>query len=78
MPLLLPVSYVAVKLQERRFIQKKKPDGIEMEIRDAWKIDAIPRQLHASQVEAHLSKARIVQVVSYVRRATGVGAHVRY
>ncbi len=73
MPLLLPISYVAVKLHERRFIPNKKPDGIEMEIRDASKIDAIPRQLHASQVEADLSKARTVPVVAYFCRASGMG-----
>ena len=78
MPLLLPVSYVAVKLCERRrFVlenkKKRHQSGIEMEVRDAWKIDAIPRQLHASQVEANLSKARIVPVVAYFCRASGMG-----
>ena len=94
MPLLLPVSYFAVKLHDsRQFIQKKKSDteedGVEMEIRDAFKesrgkrgkraaheqIDAIPRQLHASQAAdaAELSKARIVQVIAYCRRASTDG-----
>ena len=61
-------------------------DGVEMEMRDAFKesrgkraaheqIDAIPRQLHASQAAdaAELSKARIVQVVAYCRRASTDG-----
>jgi hypothetical protein len=78
MPLLLPVSYVAVKLHERRrFVlenkKKRHQSGIEMEVRDAYKLDAIPRQLHASKVEANLSKARIVPVVAYFCRASGMG-----
>ena len=91
MPLLLPVSYFAVKLHDsRQFIQKKKSDteedGVEMEMRDAFKesrakraaheqIDTIPRQLHASQAAdaAELSKARIVQVVAYCRWASTDG-----
>jgi hypothetical protein len=93
MPLLLPVSYFAVKLHERRqFIQTRNPGteegDVEFQIRDAFtesrgkratreKIDAIPHQRYASQAN-ELSKARIVQVVAYVRRASGVGAHARY
>ena len=95
MPLLLPVSYFAVKLHDgRQFVQKKKSDaeedGVEMEIRDAFKesrgkrgkravheqIGTIPRQLHASQAAdvAELSKARIVQVVAYCRRVSTDGS----
>ncbi len=89
MPLLLPVSYFAVKLHDRRQFKKKsdtEEDGVEMEMRDAFKesrgkcgkraafeqIDTIPRQLHASQAAdaAELSKASIVQVVAYCRRAS--------
>ena len=92
MPLLLPVSYFAVKLHDRRQFKKKsdtEEDGVEMEMRDAFKesrgkcgkraayeqIDTIPRQLHASQAAdaAELSKARIVQVVAYCRRASTDG-----
>jgi hypothetical protein len=89
MPLLLPVSYFAVKLHDnkRRFKNKSdtEEDGVEMEMRDAYgesrgkrgkraayeQIGTIPRQLHASQAAdaAELSKARIVQVVAYCRRA---------
>ena len=94
MPLLLPVSYFAVKLHERRqFIQTRNPGteegDVEFQIRDAFtesrgkrttreKIDATPRQRYASQAANELSKARIVQVVTYVRMASGVGAHARY
>jgi hypothetical protein len=90
MPLLLPVSYFAVKLHDnrRRFKRKSdtEEDGVEMEMRDAFKesrakraaheqIDAIPRQPHASQAAdaAELSKARIVQVIAYCRRASTDG-----
>ncbi len=95
MPLLLPVSYFAVKLRERRqFIQSQKPDnedGVEMELRDAFKegrgkratrekIDASPRKRDASQAAggAELSKARIVQVVAYFHMAYGMGGRARY
>jgi hypothetical protein len=94
MPLLLPLSYFAVKLHERRqFIQTRNPGteegDVEFQIRDAFtesrgkratreKMDAIPRQRYASQAANELSKARIVQVVAYVHRASGVGAHARY
>ena len=94
MPLLLPVSYFAVKLHERRQSTHNRKndgeeDGVEMEFRDAFKesrgkraarekIDAIPRQRYASQAANELSKARMVQVVTYVRMASGVGAHARY
>ncbi len=90
MPLLLPVSHFAVKLHERRqFTHSRKTDseadGVEMEFRDAFKdsrgkraarekIDAIPPQRHASQAADELSKACIVQVGAYVRRASGRGA----
>ncbi len=82
MPLLLPVSYFAVKLHDRRqFIRNRNPDGVEMEIRDAYKESlakraareknsAIPCQRHASQAIDELSKARIVQVVAYFRRGS--------
>jgi hypothetical protein len=92
MPLLLPVSYFSVKLHERRpFIQTPdtEEDGVEFEIRDSFKesrgkrathenIDAIPCRRRASQAVDELSKARIVQVVVYFRRASGVEAHARY
>ena len=94
MPLLLPVSYFAIKLHDgRQLIQKKnsdtEEDGIEMEMRDAFKesrgkrgkraaqeqIGKIPHQLHTSQAAdaAELSKARIVQVVAYCRWASTDG-----
>ncbi len=89
MPLLLPVSYFAVKLHDRRRFKRKSDtgeDGVEMEIPDSFKesrakraaheqIDAIPRQRHASQAAdaAELSKARIVQVVAYCRKASQHG-----
>ena len=89
MPLLLPVSYFAVKLHDRRRFKRKseaEEDGVEMEIGDAFKesrgkraaheqIGTIPRQRHASQAAdaAELSKARIVQVVAYCRRASTDG-----
>ena len=89
MPLLLPVSYFAVKLHERRqFIRNRTTDsdedGVEMEFRDAFKesrgkraargkIDAIPPKRHASQAADELSKACIVQVGAYVRRASVMG-----
>ena len=94
MPLLLPVSYFAVKLHERRqFIQTRnsrtEEGDVEFQIRDAFtesrgkratreKIDAIPRQRDASQAADELSKARIVQVVAYVRRASGMRGRARY
>ena len=94
MPLLLPVSYFAVKLHERRqFIHNRKDeseeDGVEMEFRDAFKasrgkrtarekIDEIPRKRHASQAADELSKACIVQVGAYVRGASGMGSRARY
>jgi hypothetical protein len=81
MPLLLPVSYFAVKLHDRRqSIQTRKPeseeDGVEMQFRDAFKesrgkraarekIDEIPRKRNASQAADELSKACIVQVGAY-------------
>ena len=92
MPLLLPVSYFAVKLHERRqFIKKRNPDseedGVEMEFRDAFKvgrgkraarekIDANPRKRHTSQSADELSKACIVQVGAYVRRASVMRTHM--
>jgi hypothetical protein len=78
MPLLLPVSYFAVKLHERRQSTHDRKndgaeDGVEMEFRDAFKesrgkraarerTDETPRKRNASQAADELSKACIVQV----------------
>ena len=78
MPLLLPVSYFAVKLHERRQSTHNRKndgeeDGVEMEFRDAFKesrgkraarekTDESPRKRNASQAADELSKACIVQV----------------
>jgi hypothetical protein len=92
MPLLLPVSYFAVKLHGKRpFIQTSdtEEDGVEFEIRNAFKesrgksalrenIDAIPCRRRASKAVDELSKARIVQVVAYFRRASGMRGRARY
>ncbi len=93
-PMHLPISIFAVKLHERRpFIQTRTPDteedGVEFEIRDAYKesrgkretrenIDAIPCRRRASQAVDELSKARIVQVAAYFRRASGMRGRARY
>ena len=87
MPLLLPVSYFAVKLHDRK--NDSEEDGVEMEFRDAFKdsrgkraarekIDEIPRKRHASQAADELSNACIVQVGADVRGASGMGARARY
>ena len=81
MPLLLPVSYFAVKLHERRQSTHNRKtdgeeDGVEMEFRDAFKesrgkraarekADETPRKRNASQAADELSKACIVQVGAY-------------
>jgi hypothetical protein len=86
MPLLLPISYFAVKLHDRK--NDSEEDGVEMEFRDAFKdsrgkraarekIDEIPRKRHASQAADELSKACIVQVGAEVRGASGRGARAR-